>query len=107
MACPRRSRPRTRKRTVESRLRARVDPATGSVEDVSVGANPLASAWVDGELWVPNVDGRTLSIVDPSTRTVQTALPVGDGPLAVVAAASSAWVSHAGGDVWRLPASHP
>jgi streptogramin lyase len=35
----------------------RVDPATGAiVATVSVGANPLGSARIGGELWVPNID---------------------------------------------------
>ena len=87
---------------------ARIDPTTGSVERVTVGANPLASAWVDGELWVPNLDERTVSVVDPSTRTVRTTIAVGDGPLAVLVAGSAAWVSHPeSGELWRLPATRP
>jgi streptogramin lyase len=44
----------------------RVDPASGTiVATIPVGANPLGSAWINGELWVPNIDDGTISIVDP------------------------------------------
>jgi DNA-binding beta-propeller fold protein YncE len=44
----------------------RLDPRTRKITGSSrVGANPLASAWVAGELWVPNIDSNTISIVDP------------------------------------------
>jgi YVTN family beta-propeller protein len=82
----------------------RVDPATMKiVAIIAVGPNPLASAWVDGELWVPNIDGNTVSIVDPATNSVRTTIAVGHGPVAVAAAVGDAWVTAGDdGDVWRL-----
>src|SRR5205085_3842673 len=53
----------------------RVDPATRKVTaSIRVGANPLASAWVDGELWVPNIDADTISVVVPTKGQVRAAL---------------------------------
>jgi YVTN family beta-propeller protein len=82
----------------------RVNPQTLAVTaTVTVGANPLASAWIGGELWVPNIDDDTISIVDPATNTVRRTIPVGDGPIAVAGFAGDAWVTHERGALWRLP----
>jgi len=38
----------------------RLDPARAAVvATINVGANPLGSAWIGGELWVPNIDSGT------------------------------------------------
>ena len=59
----------------------RLDPATGAVlARIPVGANPLASAWVGGELWVPNIDDGTISVIDPATNSVRTTFAVGKRP---------------------------
>ncbi len=82
----------------------RVDPASLAVRAVvTVGANPLASAFVGGRLWVPNIDDNSVSVVDPATNAVVRTIPVGQSPLAVAEAAGSAWVtSDFDGDLWRL-----
>jgi YVTN family beta-propeller protein len=73
-----------------------------AIATIQVGANPLASAWVDGELWVPNIDADTLSVVDPATNTVRRTIPVGDGPIAVASFAGDVWVTHERDRLWRL-----
>jgi YVTN family beta-propeller protein len=85
----------------------RIDPATMAVRAaVAVGANPLASALIDGELWVPNIDSNSVSVVDPATNTVRRTISVGSSPIAVAGAAGSAWVtSETDGDLWRLATS--
>jgi YVTN family beta-propeller protein len=85
----------------------RIDPATMAVRaTVAVGANPLASAWIDGALWVPNIDSGTVSVVDPSTNAVRRTLSVGPSPIAVAAAGGYAWVtSELDGDLWRFETS--
>ena len=82
----------------------KVDPASMAVvATVKVGANPLATTWVAGNLWVPNIDDNTVSVIDPASSSVVRTLPVGQSPLAVASAAGSAWVtSDFEGDLWRL-----
>ena len=84
----------------------RLDPATGAVlARIPVGTNPLASAWVAGELWVPNIDDGTISVIDPASNAVRTTLTVGQGPLAVAEVGGDAWVSNStDGELWRI---HP
>jgi YVTN family beta-propeller protein len=88
---------------------ARLDPSSLSVlAKVNVGANPLASAFVGGELWVPNLDGNTISIVDQTSSTVRTTISTGQGPLAVAEVAGDGWVSNSNeGKVWRLSPRPP
>jgi YVTN family beta-propeller protein len=85
----------------------RVDPATLAVRaTVTVGANPLAGAWIGGELWVPNIDAGTVSVVSASTNATRLTIAVGPSPIAVAGAAGSAWVtSDLDGDLWRLDAA--
>ena len=82
----------------------RLDPATGAVlARIPVGTNPLASAWVAGELWVPNIDDGTISVIDPARNAVRTTLTVGQGPLAVAEVGGDAWVSNStDGELWRI-----
>ena len=59
----------------------RLDPATGAMlARIPVGTNPLASAWVAGELWVPNIDDGTISVIDPARNAVRTTLDRRPGP---------------------------
>ena len=85
----------------------RVDPATGAVvAKIRVGANPLGTAWIKNELWVPNIDDGTLSIVDPEQNAVRTTLAVGKGPLSIGAASGDAWISDSeDGELWRVSSS--
>ena len=47
----------------------KVDPASMAVvATVKVGANPLATTWVAGNLWVPNIDDNTVSVIDPAVE---------------------------------------
>jgi virginiamycin B lyase len=82
----------------------RLDPRTKKVTgSVAVGANPLASAWVNGKLWVPNIDSNTISVVDPASLTVSRTIPAGTAPLGVLSTANGVFVSMSeDGAVWRL-----
>jgi YVTN family beta-propeller protein len=85
----------------------RVDPAGPAVKAVvPVGANPLASAVIAGELWVPNIDTDTVSVLDTAADSVKRTIEVGKSPIAVAGAAGAAWVSsEEDGDLWRLSSS--
>ena len=84
----------------------RLDAALTVTATVTVGANPLASAAIAGELWVPNIDANTVSVVDPATNSVRRTIEVGKSPIAIAAAAGAVWVSsEEDGDLWRLNAS--
>jgi YVTN family beta-propeller protein len=88
----------------ESNEVVRLDPATGAITaHIPVGHNPLASAWIAGELWVPNIDDGTISVIDPATNAVRTTFPAGTGTLAVTETAGDAWVSASNdGEIWRI-----
>jgi len=85
----------------------RIDPVSGAVvARIPVGANPLGSAWINGELWVPNIDDSTISIVDPAQNAVRT-ITAGKGPLSIATAAGDAWISNSeDGELWRVSTSH-
>jgi len=87
----------------------RLDPARAAVvATINVGANPLGSAWIGGELWVPNIDAGTISVIDPQRNAVRTTLEVGSGPLSIAAAGGDVWISNSNdGELWRVSASQP
>jgi YVTN family beta-propeller protein len=87
----------------------RLDPVRGAVvSKVDVGANPLGSAWIGGELWVPNIDAGTISLIDPQKNAVRATLEVGSGPLSIATGGGDVWVSNSSdGVLWRVSASQP
>jgi len=80
----------------------------GKLGEVTVGAAPRAIAVApNGALWVSNKQSATLSVIDPSTRTVvrTLALPRGSQPFGIVMSptANTAFVAlEAGGTVLRF-----
>jgi DNA-binding beta-propeller fold protein YncE len=88
----------------ETNVVARVDPATLEVLDrVPVKRNPLGSAVVGGQLWVPCIDSGVVVVVDPKTAKVVRTFPAGPGPIVVLPAGGKVWVSHTTGKtLWRL-----
>ena len=82
----------------------KVDPQAQKVMgSVRVGRNPLASAWVGGRLWVPDIDANTISVVDPTRDVVVRTIPAGDAPLAVLPTSAGVFVSMSNdGKVWRF-----
>jgi YVTN family beta-propeller protein len=82
----------------------RVDPARMKVlAKIAVGQNPLASAVSGNQLWVPNIDSGTVSVIDLTTATVTGTEATGPQPIAAAVGAGSAWVtSELDGDLWRF-----
>ena len=83
----------------------RLDPHARRVTaTVAVGANPLASARVGGQLWVPNIDSNSISVVDLATNAVSRTIPAGNAPLGVLSTPDGVFVSMSNdGAVWRFP----
>jgi YVTN family beta-propeller protein len=82
----------------------RIDPASLQVTaTVKVGANPLHSAIVGGDLWVPNLDDSTISVVGRSAGKLKNTFPGPSGAIAISSAAGDVWVSGSTGvEVWRF-----
>jgi YVTN family beta-propeller protein len=82
----------------------RLDPRTRKVTaSIPVGANPLASAFVGGELWVPDIDSNTLSVIDPARNAVSRTIAAGNAPLGVLSTPDGVFVSMSNdGAVWRF-----
>ncbi len=85
----------------------RLDPRTRRVTgSVHVGANPLASARVGGELWVPNIDENTISVVDVTRNAVSRTIPAGNAPLGILSTSFGVFASMSNdGTVWRFDAT--
>jgi YVTN family beta-propeller protein len=85
----------------------RLDPRTRKVTaTVQVGANPLASAFVGGELWVPNIEDNTISVVDPARNAVSRTITAGNAPLGIATTPAGVFVSMSNdGAVWRYDAA--
>jgi glutamine cyclotransferase len=64
---------------------------------VKVGRDPLGSAIVAGELWVPCIDSNEIVVVDPSTLRIVTRKPAPGGPIVVLPAFGHRWVSQTAG----------
>lgn len=79
---------------VVTRVDVKTLKATGVVK---VARNPLGSAVVGTELWVPCIDANKIVVVDPrSMRVVRTMRDTGS-PIVVLPAFGHAWVSHSTG----------
>ncbi|HZR96586.1 MAG TPA: hypothetical protein VFA56_12885, partial [Gaiellaceae bacterium] len=66
---------------------------------------PIASAWVSGELWVPNIGSNTISVVDPAHLTVSRTIAAGNAPLGILSTPNGVFVSMSDdGTVWRFDA---
>ncbi|MGZ4290716.1 MAG: Vgb family protein [Gaiellaceae bacterium] len=77
-----------------SRISLRTLAVAGSVR---VARNPLGSAIVANELWVPCIDANQIVVVDPSTMRVLARKPAPGGPIVVLSAFGHRWVSQTTG----------
>lgn len=90
----------------ETNVVARVDPKTLKVlARVPVKRNPLGSAVVDGNLWVPCIDANTIVVIDPKTAKVVRTFAGGPSPIVVLPVGNRVWLSHTTGNaLWRMSA---
>jgi len=79
---------------VVARLDARTLQVTGRAR---VDRNPLGSAVVDGELWVPCIDAGRVDVVDPASMRVVRRLAAAGGPIIALPAYGHVWLSHSTG----------
>jgi streptogramin lyase len=88
----------------ETNTVARVDARTLKVLGrVKVHRNPLGSAIVANQLWVPCIDSNDVVVVNPTTMQVVKTMAAGPGPIVVLPAAGHVWISHTNGTtLWRL-----
>ena len=77
-----------------------------SSSSIALRRSVKPSRIIGGELWVPNIDANTVSVLDTAAISVKRTIDVGKSPIAVAAAAGAAWVSsEEEGDLWRLSPS--
>jgi streptogramin lyase len=82
----------------ETNVVSRVSVKTLKVTAVAkVARNPLGSAIVGRELWVPCIDANQIVVVDPATMRVVGRKPAAGGPIAVLSAFGHVWVSQSTG----------
>ncbi len=88
----------------ETNVVARVDPRTLKVIGrVKVHRNPLGTAIVSKQLWVPCIDSNDVVVVDPATMKVVRTIAAGPGPIVVLPSGGRVWISHTTGtSIWRL-----
>jgi streptogramin lyase len=88
----------------ETNTVARVDARTLKVLGrAKVHRNPLGSAIVGNQLWVPCIDSNDIVVVDPATMKIVKTIAAGPGPIVVLPAGGHVWISHTTGTaLWRL-----
>jgi DNA-binding beta-propeller fold protein YncE len=78
----------------EAGLVIRLDPATGTLEDViPVGKRPSGVATGGGAVWVANGGERTISKIDPNTNQIVDTLPTTYYPYSLAYGHGHLWVS--------------
>ena len=80
-----------------------LDDSGSTAATVSVGARPVAVSAAGPALWVANLDDKSITRVDASTRQVVRTIPVeGGAPTGLAATAGAVWVSTGAGVVNRI-----
>lgn len=78
----------------EPDLVSEVDAASLAVRrTMQVGHNPLGSAIVAGDLWVPCIESDSVEVIDTATGARRFSIEASKGPIMVCAAAGSMWIA--------------
>jgi YVTN family beta-propeller protein len=73
-----------------------IDPSSNKVVRAveNVGVTPSAIAVGEGSVWVANLDGETVSRVDPNTRALAGTISIGATPTGLAIGAGSVWTAN-------------
>jgi len=75
----------------------RVDPTTGKADATEVSIDPDQVAYLDGQVWVEDRDGRTVTPIDAVSLTPGQPVGIPDGPAFEVPGLGSMWIATEGG----------
>jgi YVTN family beta-propeller protein len=79
-----------------------IDPDGSVTAILPVGARPVAVVAAADSLWVANLDDRTVTRIDLSSRRILQSIPIGGEPTALTATPGAVWVSDATGQISRI-----
>ena len=79
-----------------------LDPSGSIMATVPVGARPVAVASGFGDLWVTNLDDRSVTRVDPTSRRAIRTISVENTPAGIAATKNAVWVTDGTGDLARI-----
>jgi peptide/nickel transport system substrate-binding protein len=81
---------------------AAIDPDGSVTAILPVGERPVAAVAAAGSLWVANLDDRTVTRIDVSSRRILHSIPVGGAPTALSATPGAVWVTDTTGQISRI-----
>ena len=82
--------------TIEASGALALDPSSGElVANVPLGTAPSAVAVVDGSVWVVDADDRTISQIDPVSRSVERTFSTSSIPTDIAVGDGAVWITNA------------
>jgi ABC-type transport system substrate-binding protein/DNA-binding SARP family transcriptional activator len=79
-----------------------LDPNGSVTTTLTVGARPVAAVAAAHSLWVANLEDRTVTRIDLSSRRIQQSIPIGGTPTALAATPGAVWVSDSTGQISKI-----
>ena len=79
-----------------------LDPNGSVTAILAVGAHPVAAVAAADSLWVANLEDRTVTRIDLSSRRILQSIPIGGAPTALATTPGAVWVSDATGQISRI-----
>jgi YVTN family beta-propeller protein len=79
-----------------------LDPDGSVTAILPVGVHPVAAVAAADSLWVANLDDRTVTRIDLSSRRILHSIPIGGAPTALAVTPGAVWVSDATGQISRI-----